>query len=64
MRKGFAQAVSIVVGSTAITTAAAPLSQPRWWFRSTTILISEKDYLMKLRNDHAKGTSESNKGIT
>lgn len=31
MRKGFAQAVSIAVGSTALTTAAAPLSQPRWW---------------------------------
>lgn len=31
MRKGFAQALSIAVGSTALTTAAAPLSQPRWW---------------------------------
>ncbi|KAF9591986.1 hypothetical protein IFM89_011118, partial [Coptis chinensis] len=28
MRKGFAQAVSIVIGSTALTTTAAPLSQP------------------------------------
>jgi len=31
MRKGFAQAVSIAVGSTALTTADAPLSQPRLW---------------------------------
>ncbi|KAF9596477.1 hypothetical protein IFM89_012182 [Coptis chinensis] len=29
MRKRFAQAVSIVIGSTALTTAAAPLSQPK-----------------------------------
>lgn len=69
MRKGFAQAVSIAVGSTALTTAAAPLSQPSNTkpFRSTAILISELSYERKNFETImpvSKGTSGSNKGIT